>query len=124
MVRRIAKGPKRALTTEEEREVVEKYVEGESVQKLSETFDVSNVTIHNTLHRYNVPTRPELAKRHLTNADRASIITTCSQPGVTVKQVADAHHTSEATVARVLREHRAQGSVLNLPKGRKVSVKK
>lgn len=72
-------GPQKKLTPKQEREIIERYSTGESVLSISRSFTnvVSVFTIHNTLKRHSVTTRPEFEKRQLTEDQRRLVVETC-----------------------------------------------
>lgn len=107
-------GPKRALTPEQESAIVERYTTGgESARAIARDFpDVSRGTIYRTLERHTVMTRPELAKRRLTDDERTAVVEMCRN-GKTVKATAEAFNTSPETVFRILKNNNVR-----LPTGR------
>lgn len=103
---------KRALSPEQESDVVRRYSTGESALAISRTLPVNVQTIHNTLRRLDVPKRAELTKRKLSDQQKALVIETCLG-GTSVDATAKLIGTSPKTVFRILK-----AANIRLPTGR------
>lgn len=103
---------RKILSPEQEALVVRRYSFGESALAISRTMNASVQTIHNTLRRCGVSTRPELTKRRLTPEQRSLIVETCLG-GVTATETAKIVGVSVESILRVLKSQN-----IRLPKGR------
>jgi hypothetical protein len=105
-------GPKRKLTSEQERDIVGRYlVDKQTVNAISEALAIPRITVQRTLARNNIAPRAELAKPRVYYARKTGAVEACLN-GLTVDEAARKFGMSSKTVARALREH---GVVL--PKG-------
>jgi transposase-like protein len=101
------KGPNRCLTSDEEVGAITRYQLGESARQIAISLEVHPQTIHNTLKRYGIPTRPDAEKKRLTDAQKTAIVAACRAGGENVGHIARRFNTSESSITRVLREFRA-----------------
>lgn len=161
-------GSKLKLSDDQEKEVTQRYLDGETVQTLSQVFDVAIRTIYNVLDRRGIGRRAdaptgvralsdleELAivqryhagevanviakdypqvnrqtvynvverrgghepKSPLDDLARAQVVALC-QDGSKIREVAEVSGVSESTVARILREYREDGGIVDMPIGK------
>lgn len=115
---------RRALSDEEEQEIVVRYTRGETPPGIARAYRTSSgspihaETVRNVLRRRGVQVRPDLRKHRLQDCQKALVVREC-QSGSTIGEAAAQFQVSEATVARVLRAHRRAGVVIELPAGRR-----
>ncbi len=107
------RGPDRALTPEEEAEVVRRFCAGESPASITRTLPVSEQTVHNTLERLGA----KEVKSALDQEKRAEVVEAC-RGGLSVPEAARRFDVSESTVTRILRAYRAGGGEVEMPQGK------
>lgn len=111
------RGPRRALSVEQEQEAIRRCSTGESARRVAFEFGVDPMTIGNTLRRHGVATHPARTKHVLTEEQRGLVVEACRN-GSNVRDAATAFGVSEPTVTRILRGYRAGGGVVDLATGR------
>ena len=79
---------KKSLTEEQEQDVVRRYLSGDPALRISRDYPVNVQTIHNTLRRYGVETRPDLAKHGLTEDQIPLVIESC-RSGINMQDTAN-----------------------------------
>lgn len=96
----------RALTEEEEQEVVARYKAGLSTSRLAELFGTTDMTVRRTLDRHGVQRRPKQERAGVTGGQVAELRTA----GWTWAQIAEWSGCSITTVRNRWKEVHSTGS--------------
>lgn len=89
------------LTQDEQKAVIDRYQEGESLSQLGESYGVSLVTIRNVLRRHDVPRRARGRSTPGFDADEA---VRRYQAGESQQAIANSYGTSQAVISRLILE--------------------
>lgn len=95
----------RKLSSDEEKEVVQKYTEGRSQQQLADLFNTSQRTIHLTLRRLACPSRTLITSHGGATPEQELEIVKLYNEGISVKSVAQKTKLQCSAIRGVLRRY-------------------